>query len=279
LINIFKKNKLLKMEALTILMEKIDLNSKVISEGDYLEMCNSIKEVHKVVKQRTFPQDVEYDDDDDDENQYVMREVMRDDTLLPPVPFSTERSNRSRYYEDNELSNADADADADDNDDDVVMADATESDDLSDVVRRILPQVVIPGGSIFDPNGPEIRNFEDIEQELRELDEQELGRLNNKIRETQISLSKLKIRQRITENVRKMAVQKRARELGIRLHRNTIGALLDKGHNVGNARVFYKQFLDEYNEEIEYKRRELTDDLEGLLRDKDALLEQLNLEV
>ena len=76
-----------------------------------------------------------------------------------------------------------------------------------------------------------------------------------------------------------MAVQKRARELGIRLHRNTIGALLDKGHNVGNARVFYKQFLDEYNEEIEYKRRELTDDLEGLLRDKDALLEQLNLEV
>jgi len=265
------------MEALTILMEKIDLNSKVISEGDYLEMCNSIKEVHKVVKQRTFPQDVEYDDDDDDENQYVMREVMRDDTLLPPVPFSTERSNRSRYYEDNELSNADADAD--DNDDDVVMADATESDDLSDVVRRILPQVVIPGGSIFDPNGPEIRNFEDIEQELRELDEQELGRLNNKIRETQISLSKLKIRQRITENVRKMAVQKRARELGIRLHRNTIGALLDKGHNVGNARVFYKQFLDEYNEEIEYKRRELTDDLEGLLRDKDALLEQLNLEV
>ena len=89
----------------------------------------------------------------------------------------------------------------------------------------------------------------------------------------------MKIRQRITENVRKMAVQKRARELGIRLHRNTIGALLDKGHNVGNARVFYKQFLDEYNEEIEYKRRELTDDLEGLLRDKDALLEQLNLEV
>ena len=57
------------MEALTILMEKIDLNSKVISEGDYLEMCNSIMEVHKVVKQRTFPRDVEYDDDDDDENQ------------------------------------------------------------------------------------------------------------------------------------------------------------------------------------------------------------------
>jgi len=269
------------MEALTNLMQKIDLNSKIISDGDYLEMCNSIKEVHKVIKQCVPPYD-DTESDDEDEQQYIMREVMRDDTSVLPVPFSTERrSNRSRYYEEDELHNADAD-------DDALMADPGESQDIENIMRQILPEIVIPGGSLLDPNGPEfrlidpnggIRNWAQIEQESREFDEAELLRLDNRIKETQRSLNNLKPRQRITETVRKMAVQKRAHELGFRLSRNTIGALLDKGHDVGNARVFYKQYLDEYNEEIEYKRRDLTDDLEDFLRDKDNLLEQMNLEV
>tara|TARA_B100000401_G_scaffold427738_1_gene359620 strand:+ start:5032 stop:5805 length:774 start_codon:yes stop_codon:yes gene_type:complete len=257
------------MEALTNLMQKIDLNSKIISDGDYLEMCNSIKEVHRVIKQCVPPYD-DTESDDEDEQQYIMREVMRDDTsVLPPsVPFSTERrSNRSRYYEDNELSNADVD-------DDVLMADPGESQDIENVIRQILS----PEFRVIDGNGG-VRNWEQIEQEARDLNEAELLRLDNRIKETQRSLNNLKPRQRITEVVRKMAVQKRAHELGFRLPRNTIGALLDKGHNVGNARVFYKQYLDEYNEEIEYKRQDLTDDLEDLLRDKYNLLEQMNLEV
>jgi hypothetical protein len=52
---------------------------------------------------------------------------------------------------------------------------------------------------------------------------------------------------------------------------------LDKGHNVGNEREFYKAYLDEYNKEIEYKLKDLNDDLFETIRDKDSLLEEMNL--
>jgi hypothetical protein len=38
------------MEALTTLMQTLDLNSKIISEGDYLKMCDSIKKIHDYIK-------------------------------------------------------------------------------------------------------------------------------------------------------------------------------------------------------------------------------------
>ena len=37
------------MEDLTNLMRLIDLNSTNISEGHYLEMCNSIKKIHDII--------------------------------------------------------------------------------------------------------------------------------------------------------------------------------------------------------------------------------------
>ena len=41
------------MEALTTLMQTLDLNSKIISEGDYLKMCDSIKTIHDYIKCET----------------------------------------------------------------------------------------------------------------------------------------------------------------------------------------------------------------------------------
>ena len=38
------------MENLTHLMQLIDANSINLPEGDYLDMCNTIKEVHEVLK-------------------------------------------------------------------------------------------------------------------------------------------------------------------------------------------------------------------------------------
>ena len=44
------------MEALTQLMSLIDLNSKTLPEGDYLEMCNKMKDIYKVVPRPTSPE-------------------------------------------------------------------------------------------------------------------------------------------------------------------------------------------------------------------------------
>lgn len=46
------------MEALTQLMSLIDLNSKSLSEGDYLEMCKHMKHIYKVLQRPSLEGDV-----------------------------------------------------------------------------------------------------------------------------------------------------------------------------------------------------------------------------
>ena len=43
------------MEALTSIMSIIDQNSESISEGDYLKLCNLMKDLHKVVPKKVVP--------------------------------------------------------------------------------------------------------------------------------------------------------------------------------------------------------------------------------
>ena len=245
------------MDELINLMRLIDLNSEIIPEGHYLEMCNSMKKVHESLSNVNSSCDSE-SEDDVIEN-FFMREVMRDNTIEPPVPFSTENRNRNRYYEEN------------DDDDLVLTADADEREQLLNYVNSlIVPPINVPRMS------DEIDRLQSVN---REFDEAELRRLDERIIQTQRTIRNTKPRQRITANVRKEAVKKRAQELGIRLTRYTIGNLLDKGHNVGNEREFYKSYLGEYNEEIEHKLKDLNDDLIGLLRDKDTLLDEMNSNV
>jgi len=266
------------MEELTNLMRLIDLNSMVIPEGNYLEMCNSIKKVHESISRTDSNNDSETDEDEE----FILRNIMTDDTRGIPVPFSpirTERGNRYRYYEnaDQELQNADADAPSNqggnrDDGDDVLMADA---DELDDMVTMLLPEIQVPREMLNDQGF--IRDMRRLQMASRHGDEAEIRRLDIRIDQIQRLIRNTKPRQRITANVRTMAVKKRASDIGIRLSRYTIGNLLDKGHNVGNEREFYKAYLDEYNKEIEYKLKDLNDDLFETIRDKDSLLEEMNL--
>ena len=213
------------MDELTNLMRLIDLNSEIIPEGHYLEMCNSMKKVHETLS--NVNSSCDSDSDEDGIENFIMREVMRDGTIEPPVPFSTENRNRNRYYEEN------------DDDDVVLTADADEREQLLNYVNSlIVPPINVPRMS------DEIDRLQSVN---REFDEAELRRLDERILQIRRTIRNTKPRQRITANVRKEAVKKRAQELGIRLPRYTIGNLLDKGHNVGNEREFYKSYLDGYN--------------------------------
>tara|TARA_Y200000002_G_scaffold350272_1_gene327499 strand:- start:492 stop:1319 length:828 start_codon:yes stop_codon:yes gene_type:complete len=275
------------MEALTSLMSKIDLNSKIIPEGDYLEMCNSIKEVHKVLKY--CPANIaDYSSSDDEDFNMV--------PVISPVtpPFSTvdRRNNRNRYYEEEDLANADADADADD--DNVITTDPAEREELlnyinsirlheNDVVRRVLPRLAIPNETMYDERGPFINELSQVEQERHDAFDaymhEELDKLNEEITTKLKERAKLKPRQRITAVVRKDAVRSRAGELGFRLSRYTVGALLDKGHDVGDVRNFYRSYLEDYNYEIECRINDLDDELDILRRDRDELFTAMNIEI
>tara|TARA_Y100000996_G_scaffold382361_1_gene337517 strand:+ start:3667 stop:4410 length:744 start_codon:yes stop_codon:yes gene_type:complete len=246
------------MDELTNLMRLIDLNSEIIPEGHYLEMCNSMKKVHETLS--NVNSSCDSDSDEDGIENFIMREVMRDGTIVsPPIPFSTENRNRNRYYEEN------------DDDDVVLTADADEREQLLNYVNSlIVPPINVPRMS---------DEIDRLQRVNREFDEAELRRLDERILQIRRTIRNTKPRQRITANVRKEAVKKRAQELGIRLPRYTIGNLLDKGHNVGNEREFYKSYLDGYNEEIEHKLKDLNDDLIELLRDKDTLLDEMNSNV
>jgi len=272
------------MEALTSLMSKIDLNSKVIPEGDYLEMCNSIKEVHKVLKY--CPANIDDYSSSDDED-FNMVPVI---SPVTPPPFSTidRRNNRNRYYEEEDLANADANAD----DDNVITTDPAEREELlnyinsirlheNDVVRRVLPRLAIPNETMYDERGPFINELSQEEQrdEFDVYMHEELDKLNEEITTKLKERDKLKPRQRITAVVRKEAVKRRAGELGFRLSRYTVGALLDKGHDVGDVRNFYRSYLEDYNYEIECRINDLDDELDILRRDRDELFTAMNIEI
>lgn len=267
------------MDELTNLMRLIDLNSKIIPEGDYLEMCNSIKKVHECVSRPNSNYD------SDDENTFHLRVTMRDDTFGIPTPFSTEnrQRHRRRYYEDDseedEVVQMDVDlptADADELDELLARPDESLTfEDRFNLVHSVLPYLRVPRE---DVNGDTSfgNDIERLQRRQREYDEAELRRIDDRILETETMIRKTKPRQRITNIVKRDAVRKYASDMGIRLYRYTIGGLIDKGYDVGNEREFYKNYLNSYNEEVEYKLRDLNEELFNLCRDRDSLLEEMN---
>ena len=267
------------MDELTNLMRLIDLNSKIIPEGDYLEMCNSIKKVHECVSRPNSNYD------SDDENAFHLRVTMRDDTLGIPTPFSTEnrQRHRRRYYEDDseedEVVQMDVDlptADADELDELLARPDESLTfEDRFNLVHSVLPYLRVPREDVNGDTSFE-SDIERLQRRQREYDEAELRRIDDRILETETMIRKTKPRQRITNIVKRDAVRKYASDMGIRLYRYTIGGLIDKGYDVGNEREFYKNYLNSYNEEVEYKLRDLNEELFNLCRDRDSLLEEMN---
>ena len=267
------------MDELTNLMRLIDLNSKIIPEGDYLEMCNSIKKVHECVSRPNSNYD------SDDENAFHLRVTMRDDTFGIPTPFSTEnrQRHRRRYYEDDseddEVVQMDVDlptADADELDELLARPDESLTfEDRFNLVHSVLPYLRVPREDVNGDTSFE-SDIERLQRRQREYDEAELRRIDDRILETETMIRKTKPRQRITNIVKRDAVRKYASDMGIRLYRYTIGGLIDKGYDVGNEREFYKNYLNSYNEEVEYKLRDLNEELFNLCRDRDSLLEEMN---
>ena len=105
------------MDSLVSLMQSIDLISKSIPEGDYLKMCNDMKDIYKVIPRPTSPEvhlprvrtpralpesDTESDDDDDFilENRLVIdrQELARLDNFIREYDQEIRRvQSRLRY--------------------------------------------------------------------------------------------------------------------------------------------------------------------------------------
>jgi len=221
------------MEALTTLMQTLDLNSKIISEGDYLKMCDSIKKIHEHIKN--------YDSDSESDSEEEFR-IRRVDI---PIPFSP-------------ITNLPP---LGDNLEDLTIYDTVTPPQSrrGDYVHPDLPEILTPP--------PESLRDLRLEDELMEV--------NRLIHETSKNMEKLKYRRNVTIIVRQEAVKRRARELGIRLPRYTVGSLLDAGHDVGNVRMFFKDYLEDYNDDIDRKYNELEDVMRELEQDKTAIIDEL----
>jgi len=222
------------MEALTTLMQTLDLNSKIISEGDYLKMCDSIKKIHDYIKYES--------DESEDEEEFRIRRVDI------PIPFSPVP--RLPPFGDNL--------------DDLTIYDTTPPPPQSrrgDFVHVDLPPIQTP------PPVPEPLRDYILEDNLIEV--------NRLIHETLKKMEKLKHRRNVTNVVRKEAVKRRAQELGIRLRNYTIHALFDAGHDVGNARLFFKTYLEDYNDDIDRQYEELSAELKELEHEKTLIIDDL----
>jgi hypothetical protein len=221
------------MEALTTLMQTLDLNSKIISEGDYLKMCDSIKKIHDYIK-------YESESESEDEEEFRIRRVDI------PIPFSPVP--RLPPFGDNL--------------DDLTIYDTTPPQSRrGDFVHVDLPPIQTP------PPVPEPLRDYILEDNLIEV--------NRLIHETLKKMENLKHRRNITNVVRQEAVKRRAQELGIRLHRYTVGSLFDAGHDVGNARLFFKTYLEDYNDDIDRQYEELSAELKELEHEKTLIIDEL----
>jgi DUF971 family protein len=221
------------MEALTSLMQTLDLNSKIISEGDYLTMCDSIKKIHDYIK-------YESDSESEDEEEFRIRRVDI------PIPFSPVP--RLPPFGDNL--------------DDLTIYDTTPPQSRrGDFVHVDLPPIQTP------PPVPEPLRDYILEDNLIEV--------NRLIHETLKKMEKLKHRRNVTNVVRQEAVKRRAQELGIRLRNYTIHALFDAGHDVGDRRIFFRTYLEDYNDDIDRQHEELSETLKELEHEKTLIIDDL----
>jgi len=140
------------MEALTNMMSIIDLNSESIPEGDYLKLCNFMRDIHKI---------------------------------LPKAPTK----------------------------------------------RAPFQPIPIP---------------EDLIDQRRNL-ETELGRISNELRRIRNRMKSLKIRQRVTEGVRRDAIRDAANRMGFTIRSLTLDSLRDKGVVIPHAHMFYKEYMERTN--------------------------------
>jgi len=222
------------MEALTSLMQTLDLNSKIISEGDYLKMCDSIKKIHDYIK-------YESESESEDEEEFRIRRVDI------PIPFSPVPR---------------------------LPPFGVNLDDLT--IYDTTPPPVSRRGDFVHVDLPPIQTPPPVPEPLRDyVLEDNLIEVNRLIHETLKKMEKLKHRRNVTNVVRQEAVKRRAQELGIRLRNYTIHALFDAGHDVGDARLFFRTYLEDYNDDIDRQYEELSTELKELEHEKSLIIDDL----
>jgi hypothetical protein len=140
------------MEALTNMMSIIDLNSELIPEGDYLKLCNFMRDIHK-----TLPREP------------------TERVPFQPIPIPEDLRDR----------------------------------------RRILNA--------------------------------ELGRIMDELRRIRNRMKALKIRQRVTEGVKRDAIRDAANRMGFAIRSLTLDSLRDKGVVIPHAHMFYKEYMERTN--------------------------------
>jgi|MEHZ01.4.fsa_nt_MEHZ011299867.1_1 hypothetical protein len=160
------------MEALTNMMSIIDHNSKSISEGDYLKLCNLMRDLHKTIPQKVVP--------------------TREDLIARCQNIYTD-----------------------------------------------------------------------------------IARVVGEIKEIKRILAASRIRQRVTEGVRREAILFKAGETGVFLESYTIDCLRTAGVVIDDTRVFYKEYLNRTNEKNIRRSVEGRVMLDLALRDHERLLSNL----
>jgi hypothetical protein len=139
------------------------------------------------------------------------------------------------------------------------------------VPRATSPEVFIPPRTSHDDNG-EFRVVNHHNNERRQLERLrvDIFQYIYEIKRIESRLKYLKIKQRITANVRRDAIRERANQLGFRLRNLTIEELRAKGHQIPDERNFYKSYLERQN----LITRGVIDDLNCDLREVNRIMEE-----
>lgn len=104
-------------------------------------------------------------------------------------------------------------------------------------------------------------------QELSEIGSL-IYRCERGIRQIESRLRYLKVKQRITQSVKKDAVRERAQQLGYRLREYNIEELRARGHQIPDERSFYRSYLERYNSATRNLIDNLKDDLNNINQER-----------
>ena len=174
------------------MMALIDNNSESISEGDYLKLCNFMKQVHQALPRKVAAPSAPF--------QPIQR---------PPAP--------------------------------------------SQPIQR----------------SPDVARRASIEGTLNHVKTQ--------IRDLRHRMKLLKIRQRITDGVRRDAIRDAANRMGVRIRTLTLDALREKGAIIPHAHMFYKEYMERTNEANRPRLEDMQNTLIQLEGREVGLLDQLRV--
>ena len=99
----------------------------------------------------------------------------------------------------------------------------------------------------------------------------DMRRVSDEMKRIRSSMNALKIRERVTEGVRRHAIMDAANRMGFSIGSPTIESLREKGVVIPDARTFYKEYMERTNSANQILLNGLTEKLNGELQEWDRL--------